>query len=657
MPSKRRAAASQAIPQNNSGRVLLYGALLIAAALIAYYNSFSGQFIIDDKLSIVQNQSIRALWPPSRFFNTARPLVDYTFAINYALGGLDPRGYHAFNLIVHILAGLTLFGLIRRTPISGVNVDEHNLLAFACTLLWIVHPLQTQAVTYIVQRSESMMGLFYLLVLYCLIRGSTSTRPLLWHSAGILASALGMCAKSVMLTAPFVALLYDRCFLSGSFLSALKTRRFFYPGLAASWLMLIAFGTVQGVFTKNAVDPITVGFGYAGVSPWQYFRTQPEILLHYLRLSLIPIGQCVDYGWPIQNNWIMWSAAGTVIVGLLTIGIWTLARRPPIGFLIISAFLILSPTSTFIPIRDLAFEHRMYLPLACVMTQLIFGAVQFTRGRTRGQAAINIATFTAVVLSVLFTLATVRRNQLYTDPVSLWSDTIRKADVRHARPHNALGVALLNSRRTDESIAELNKAVEIDPYYAGAYGNLGNAMLYKNNYESAVSYFQKALTISPYEFDETIHFLLGSALLDLKRYQEAETALNAAITIRPEYPEAWCNLGNVQRGLKKLREAESSLRKSISLRPDYTEALANLGLVLMDMGQAPEAIDAFSQALAQASTQGGDLRMVVQCNLRLADLYRAQGQRALSKAHYEAVLKIEPANAAAMSGLSTLTQP
>ncbi|HWP44326.1 MAG TPA: glycosyltransferase family 39 protein, partial [Blastocatellia bacterium] len=337
---------------------------IIAAAAIAYMNSFEGPFIFDDR-EILTNTYIRDLWPPWQAMfappNVSRPLVALSLAINYAISGLDVWSYHVLNLMIHMLAGLALFGVVRRTLASSTLSQQYGpssyALALVVALVWTVHPLQTQSVTYIIQRGESLMGLFYLTTLYSAIRGSDSPRRRAWYAAAILSCAAGMLSKQVMITAPVVVLLYDRMFLSGSFKEALRRRWPLYAGLAATWGLLAA--------TLLAMPPSeTAGFGVKTITPWAYFVSQFSVIVHYLRLSLWPDALCLDYAWPEAKS------AGEVIpyaVALLVLGgatLWALWRRKPAGFLGAWFFLILSVTSSFVPLSDLAFEHRMYLPLA-----------------------------------------------------------------------------------------------------------------------------------------------------------------------------------------------------------------------------------------------------------------------------------------------------
>lgn len=204
-------------------------AVIVLAALWAYRGTYRDPFVFDDLPSISENASIRALWPPWAPLAPpshgttvgGRPLANVTLALNYALSGTDPWSYHAVNVLIHILASLALFGLIRRTlglPLLGGRfARDATPLACAAALVWCLHPLQTEAVTYIIQRVESLMVLFYLLTLYLFVRSVEEPEKARWRVGMVGACLLGMATKEVMATAPCLVLLYDRTFLAGSF--------------------------------------------------------------------------------------------------------------------------------------------------------------------------------------------------------------------------------------------------------------------------------------------------------------------------------------------------------------------------------------------------------------------------------------------------------
>ncbi len=282
-------------------RGFVAGGLIVAAGLLAYCNSFGGPFIFDGKGSIVENSHIRRLWPIWQVFRAepgstvaGRPILSLSFALNYQISGLKVWSYHAVNLAVHILSALTLFGILRRTLLSerlrGRFGQASFSLALICALIWLAHPLQTGSVTYIVQRAESLMGLFYLLSLYCAIRGFSSAKSRRWYTPAILACALGMGTKEVMATVPFMVLLYDRVFVSRSFKEVFTRRWGLYAGLAATWVIFggLAFFAPRGK---------SVGFGSPGLTGLEYAMTQCKVIVnYYLKLSFWPHPLLLDYG-------------------------------------------------------------------------------------------------------------------------------------------------------------------------------------------------------------------------------------------------------------------------------------------------------------------------------------------------------------------------
>ena len=226
---KSRCVRSSDVSPGPWWATLLAASAIIAVTVAAYWHSLDGEFMFDDRVWIVENPSIKHLWPLGDVLLPAdaahvggRPIVSLSLAVNYALGGLDVRGYHAVNLAIHICAALVLFGVVRRTLVLPRLIarfgEAATPLAAIVALIWAVHPIQTEAVSYVIQRAESLVGLFYLLTLYCFIRGATAraTKPL-WYLACFVACLLGMATKEVMVTAPIVLLLYDRTFLSDRF--------------------------------------------------------------------------------------------------------------------------------------------------------------------------------------------------------------------------------------------------------------------------------------------------------------------------------------------------------------------------------------------------------------------------------------------------------
>ncbi|PYV13041.1 MAG: hypothetical protein DMG21_22065, partial [Acidobacteria bacterium] len=285
-----------------------------------------------------------SLQPPPRGGGTGRPLVCLTLALNYSVSGLEPWSYHAVNLTIHAAGALVLFGIVRRTlqgtRLRGRFGAHASGLAAAVAACWAVHPLQTESVTYIIQRAESLMGLLLLLTLYCVIRGHDSPRRLWWHATAIFCCALGMGSKEGMVIAPIIVLLYDRIFLADSWAELWNQRSGLYTGLAATWLIPVLL-----VIMNKARGGAVMGF--PAVSPWRYAQNQFGAIAHYLRLAVWPDRLCIDYGWQSSTLPRSWILSGAIIIWpLLLATAWALERAPMLGFLGAWFFLTLAPSSS-----------------------------------------------------------------------------------------------------------------------------------------------------------------------------------------------------------------------------------------------------------------------------------------------------------------------
>jgi protein O-mannosyl-transferase len=566
---------------------LLAACLIALATVAAYSNSFAGPFVFDDKPAIEKNLTIRQIWPVSKALCppnegesvSGRPLLNLSFAVNYAISGLDVWSYHAANLAIHLLGSLLLFGIVRRTFQLPAMCDKWGAaatpLALVIALLWAVHPLQTESVTYIIQRAESLVGLFYLLTLYCFLRGLESTRSVIWHSAAALACLLGMASKEVMVSAPLIVLLYDRAFVAGSFREALQRRSGFYAALVGTWLLLawlvISAGGRGG----------TAGFGLK-IDLWSYLCTQFGVIVHYLRLCVWPHPLVLDYGWPVARTASEILPGLVVIGGLALLTVWAIFRWPKWGFLGTWFFLILAPTCSIIPLADPAFEHRMYLPLASVVTGLVMGGYLLGQRLVRRQRISPLGLRVVVVVLVMSVaaalgIATLRRNMDYRSEFSIWQDTANKAPA-NSRPHNNLGNILMGRRQIDEAIAHFDKALEIQPDYANAHNNLGLALVRLGRVDEGIAHYRQALDINPQH--ELAENNFGNALAERGQFDEAASHYEKALKIEPDYAEAHNNLANILAGRGQFDEAVAHYEKALEINRDYADARRNCDVVL-----------------------------------------------------------------------------
>jgi protein O-mannosyl-transferase len=592
-------------------RAWLYPVLILAATLLAYANSFSGPFIFDDLPWIAANPHIRHLWPlwnvlqaPPGGSGTRRPLVCLTLALNYALGGLEPWSYHVFNLAIHACAALVLFGIVRRT-LQGPRLRERfgapaNGLAAAIAILWAVHPMQTESVTYVIQRMESLMGLFLLLTLYCVIRGHDSPRRLWWFAGAVACCALGMATKEGMATAPIIVLLYDRVFLADSWADLSHKRSRLYIGLAATWLILISLIVIN----KARGGPL---LGFPAVSWWRYAQNQFGAGAHYLRLAFWPDRLCIDYGWQTSTLPRSWIAVGAMLaVWLLAATTWALANAPPLGFLGAWFFLTLAPSSSFVPIRDMVAEHRMYLPLAAMVTLAVIaawnGLTALSRrfGYTRAACGWACLALTALVAGA-WSWRTAERNQDYQSGIAIWTNTIRERP-QNGRAWNNLGYSYYRAGQLDSAVACVRRAIELLPTYAasrgGAYANLGNMLVAQGRYSEAVTQFSEALRLNPGNADA--HNDLGSTLQQLGDREQAIEHLRTAIRLQPDHGRAHYNLSFPLTDLGDFDGALRELQTARRLLPDEPEIPLKLGMLLSNHGRYAEACANFAEALRLA---------------------------------------------------------
>ena len=586
-------------------RAGIYSLLIPAATLLAYANSFSGPFIFDDGPWIELNPHIRHLWPlwdilqaPQGAAGTGRPVVCLTLALNYAVSGLDPWSYHVLNLMIHTSAALVLFGIVRRT-LQGQRLGDRfgtqaNGLAAAVAVCWAVHPLQTECVTYIIQRMESLMGLFLLLTLYCVIRGYQSPRRSWWYATAVVCCALGMGSKEGMIVAPIIVLLYDRIFLANSWAELWKQRSALYAALAATWLILILLVVVNTARVGGLI-------GSTGVSCWGYAKNQFGAIAHYLRLTFWPDTLCLDYGWqvsPLPRSWKMMGAM--VIVSLVMATGWALANALPMGFLGAWFFLTLAPTSSVMPIQDMVAERRMYLPLAAVVTLMVIAAWNALSALSRRFKLTPIAlgwAFFALIAGVL-AWRTAQRNHDYHSSIVIWTDTIRQRP-QNGRAWMNLGSSYYNAGQFDSAVASSQRALELLPTHtparASAYTNLANVRFSQGRYREAITYLSEALRVNPY--DANAHTNLGAALQRLGDRKQAMVHYRTAIRLQPDNAIAHYYLSLLLTDLDDFDEALRELQIARRLLPDRPEIPFKLGVLLSNHGRYSEACANFTEAL------------------------------------------------------------
>ncbi len=460
---------------------------LVLLTLLAYCDNFSGVYLFDDASVIPENATIRhfstALFPPTNGTPVSgRPLVNLTFALDYASAGAAVGVYHVTNLLIHLLAALALFSLVRRTlelPATALRYRAAATeIAGTVALLWAVHPLQTESVSYLAQRAESLMGLFYLLTLDGLVR-ALSTGNRLWLAASTLACLAGMASKEVMISAPLLALLFDRTFVAGSFAAALRQRTAYYAALAATWLLLAA----EMIHVGNRGNAVGPGLK---IDSWHYALTQCHAILLYLGLALWPHPLTFDYGTTTFTTWrdVLPGALLLAALGLATL--YYIRRRSAFGFVGAWFFAILAPSSSVVPLaKQTLAEHRMYLPLAAVVLLVVLGL----------DAAGLRARRTALLAAPLLVL-TLLRNADYVNGVTIWEQSVARYP-DNPRAHINLGTAYVNAGQLPRAVDQFQAAIRLDPTIPEARNNLGVAENQLGQTAAAAAAFREALRLSP----------------------------------------------------------------------------------------------------------------------------------------------------------------
>ncbi len=638
MTKRRRAAAASP----------LLALLLLAAGGWAYSNSFAGVFVFDDVASITSNPHIRSLWPltkaasaPRDTTMAGRPVAALTLALNYALAPADARnalttpgpgsspedrdaflrnirGYHALNLVVHLLAGLALFGVARRSLLAPALRERFGRsatpLAFLVALIWIVHPLHTESVTYVVQRVESLMGLFYLVTLYCAIRAAEpGGRRRWWAGASMAACALGMGSKEVMVTAPLMVALWD--VLIGR-LANPRRRWPLYAGLASTWLILAAL-------MAGNPRPGSVGFGLGGWTWWSYLQTQTAVVVHYLRLAIVPAPLVFDYEWPRAASFTEVALPALLLVTLLALTVAAVVRRPPAGFAGAWFFVVLTPTSSILPIpTEVAAEHRMYLPLAAVVALVVLTFYSLARRVIASRSAAgtakwpraDLATLVAgLAVAVAFGTTTHARNLDYHSDEALMRDTVEKRP-SNIRARVALGADLVAAGRFADAERELVIAASLegsDKAHAQAEMHLGSALCAQGKLDEGIARLHRALALDPTLAEA--HALLGEAYSGLGQPESAGRHFtlaadglpdNAAVLRRVAWQLATAPEARFRDGRKALDLAERAVQ--LTARRDML-ALEALMAALAEQGRFGEAAAAGREALTLARLHGNDL--------------------------------------------------
>jgi tetratricopeptide (TPR) repeat protein len=589
--------------------------ILLVATGAVYYHALAVPFLFDDVVGIKGNESIYSLWPLIGSTNrpgplnavrdlptSGRPLVNLSFALNYAVGDDNPVGYHAANVAIHFLTALLLWAIVRRVlrlPYFAGRFDSSvGWLALASALLWALHPLQTEAVVYTTQRTELMVAMFYLATLYCSLRyWGDGTRRTAWLALAVFASLAGMASKEVMVSAPLMVLLFERTFVAGSLVKALRRSWPLYVGLASTWLLLV-------MLNLAAPRGKSAGFGL-GPPLVTWWLTQSEVVLIYLKLVVWPRPLLIHYHLPYLRTF---ADARMYVIPILLFAVIALVllwKNKPTGFLFAFVFAILIPTSAIPILTEMGAERRMYLPLAVLIIFFVVGGYalieKLMRSKTGAARPIynsNLARVAPVgivfVLALTFGVVSARRVLAYDDVLTLWDDVLRHQPENYLA-HTARGMLLNNLGRRPEAIDELHRAVALKPDHPVALNNLGIALDQVGQHDEAIDAFRSALQLAPNYLATSDN--LCHTLLQLGRLPEAIQQFQSALRLKPGNSSTHNNLAGALNRAGRPNEAIEEYQAALALNNEDPHFHSNLAAVLTQMGRYGEAIDQFREAL------------------------------------------------------------
>ena len=629
----------------------MFPLVLVAAGCLTYANSLRGPFLFDDGLGIVQNTSLtpwnlwRVLHPGVELPVAGRPLVNLSLAANRAAGGLDVTGYHLVNIALHIACALLLFGIVRRT-LEGVREaalrDRAEWVAFASALIWIVHPLASEPVDYIIQRTESMMACCFLLTLYASIRSASSKR-LYWPAIAVTACAAGMACKESMVIAPLVVALYDVVFVFKSASAAIRRRWRFYAALACSWLLL-------ALLVRSGPRSYSAGFN-TRVGEWEYLVNQTVMVARYLLLAFWPRNLVLWYGpttpLPLRDA----IVPGVLVLGLLAATVWALARRPAAGFLGAWVFMTLAPTSSFVPIAtEVGAERRMYLPLMAIIVAVVIAAVRFWEGRPQGLQYKPAMAVLAVVVATL-ALLTAGRNREYRSPLGMATTVVERWPTGGS--HDMLGVELSALNRHAEATKEFRLAVDTFPR---ARYHLGNELLAAGEPSEGVQQLREFIRDEPMLLEViSAHLKIGDALVRAKQWEAGIAEFRQVLSMTPSNADARTLLvsADTEFGIELSQngnhdeQALQLFHEAASLDPRNAAVRANLARALL-IRNNPKAAETEAREAVSLDSQSASNRDLLGQALAL------QGDPDQAATEFQEALRLDPADRVAQTALVQL---
>jgi Flp pilus assembly protein TadD len=567
---------------------------------LIYSNTFKAPFVFDDNMNIQNNTSIRLgkltieniVTAVSESHLQSRPIANISFALNYYFHQYNVTGYHVVNVLIHVTTGIFLYFFVKTTlhlPLLHFKDTTATWIASFTVLLWLVHPLHTQSVTYIVQRMNSMASMFYVLSMLLYTRGrltSDKRRRWLLFTGCILAGILAIGSKEIALTIPFFLLLYEWYFFQDLSLIWFKKYLISFAGvmvfLALSALMYMGTETLHNILVVPGDFDFTLT---------ERVLTEFRVVIVYLKLLLFPHPSQlnIDYDFPLSRSLFdpisTLFALGTII-GMFGLALYISKKERLLSFCVLWFFGNLVIESSVIML-DILFEHRTYLPSMLLSLLVVTLVVRYTK-----LPWLRVVVLCAVAL--VYAVWTYERNSLWANEIALWSDCVVKSPHK-ARPHTNLGYALMSQGNLKEAIHHYTEALRIAPSYVIAHNNLGDALARQGKVAEAVYHYTEALRLNPHYAEA--HNNLGNALMDEGKAEEAVRHYTEALRLNPNAALFHNNLGSALAHQGKVEEAVRHYTEALRLNPNAAQVYNNLGNLLVRQGKVEEAVRYYTEAL------------------------------------------------------------
>jgi tetratricopeptide (TPR) repeat protein len=581
-------------------RETLLLSLLAIAVILIYADTLTAPFIFDDLTNIHHNPHIRIpalsfenlLWAGYHSPEGRRPVANISFALNYYVNGYNPVGYHVVNIVIHVACGIFLFFLAKatlQTPALRSRYEKFGWIPFLAAFIWLVHPLQTQSVTYVVQRMNSMAAMFYVLSMLCYVKfrmASASPAKWLLLTGCVMTALLAFGTKQITATLPVFIILYEWYFFQELDRQWARRHFLFLAGLGLFFLLIVLF-----YLDFEPVAKILRGYARRDFTPLQRLLTQSRVVIFYISLMLWPNPSRLnlDHDFPLSVSLLdpaTTLAAVAAIIAMLACAVLIARKQPLLSFGIIWFLGNLAIESSIIGL-ELVFEHRNYLP--SMFAILAFVSLVFRYFKHAFPAVVALS-----LVGALFCMWTYQRNRVWADEITLYRDCAAKSPGK-ARPQNNLGAALARRGRLAEAIERYQAALRIDPDYADAHYNLGYALSKSGRLDEGLLHFRQAVRLEP----KRVKYLnnLGVAVVLKGDYTEALEHFEAALKIDPFDADVHANIGLVFKQQGELDAAMRHFSKALALDPRHPGALNNRGVLLMDHGQLEAARKHFALAL------------------------------------------------------------